>query len=212
MKWLIAISRRSDLDLRRYWAQLEAGSGFRMTKSYGSALRALLRDTAATQVIANLLGRTGHLEEALSYRKALGWAHLLSGNALGVSAQRNDQAIVRLSQGAYAEAERQLLEAERQFRKSGNQRLVATSLNNRAMVLIARGRFSEARACLEEARDLCVKSGATGTLAHVWFNLAETALLEGHVDESLASAQEAERIARELVAACDRFAATGAFD
>ena len=195
--FLVSAWQASQLDVRRYWAAVEAHSPLRMVSAYADAIGES-SDPECAWYVAQLLGESGHPTEALSIHSRFVAKFRESGNLRGLESSLGNLAASLKQQGRFDEALELLSEQERICRQLGDAHGLAMCIHNRAGIFLVRGKLKEATSLFKDAerrfRRLGNLTGAHRALGGRALILKE----RGHLDEAWALYGEQERICRQL--------------
>lgn len=197
-RFLRALYANSPWELRRYWAEIQAGSSLRMTDAYRALIEAPDSDATAASIVGSLLQDTGDTEAAIAllerlahtYRKSAQEALLADAlvNLSGVLPNAGD------SEGALAAS----AEAGRIFERLGNETGIARVLEDQGAVAHHLGQWDRARTLYQQAEQICRRLNDRDGIQHALGSRALVERNQGHPDVALGLLREQERICREL--------------
>jgi nephrocystin-3 len=192
-----AVWNVNEFDLKAYWAHTEANSELRMIDAYSPAIKKprQVRDTNQVWNLGFLLSDTGHLEEALSFRKFLTEHFRKTGDQDNYRASLGNQALILKARGDLDAAMALHREQERICRELGNKDGLSISLGNQALILKARGDLDAAMALLKEQERICRELRNPDGLATSLTNQSLIQIQKGKKREALSLAKEAYELA-----------------
>jgi tetratricopeptide (TPR) repeat protein len=191
--------RADRVDIKAYWAQVEANSRLRMVAAYQGAIDPSKQyDAGSLWHLATLFADAGHLGEALSLRQGLVAYLREAGDAGNLSACLGGQAAILRSLGDVDAALELLKEQERLCRELGSKDGLCSCLGIQALVLRDRGDLDGAMAMHQEEERLCRELGSKDQLQASLGNQALISHLRGDLDGAMALHEEEGRICREL--------------
>jgi tetratricopeptide (TPR) repeat protein len=194
-----AIWKEQKNDVKRYWAQTEAGSSYTIVDSY----RPVIREPAHFSLsfvweLLSLLYQTGHLDEAID----LGDYIIRSSNKLGNTERLLEsisiQAKIFYSRGDLKGAMQLYKEQERIYRELGNINELQHCLNNQLKIVEGRGDFEEAMALLKEQERIYRELEDIDGIQRSLNDQSKILKNRGDLDGAMALYKEQERICREL--------------
>jgi len=152
--------------IRRAWATIERQSGIGMLEAYGIPCNiAQLGTQESATVVAELVGLSGHVAEALGIWEQLSDAARASGDASKLRLSLMKAANLRLDLGDYEAALDRLIEDERLCREAGVVVELGEVLNLQAKIRRRRGEYDAAMQLAVEAETLFRGAGATALVA-----------------------------------------------
>ncbi len=192
--------RYDQLEVRTYWARIEAGSAQRMVEAYPEQIEHPEKegDKDFLWCLSVLLGDTGHIEEALVVRSALVEYFKSTGDQANLQAGLGNQALILQARGDLDGAMAAHKEEERLCRELGDKEGLSRSLGNQALIVRSRGKLEEAMVLHKEEERLCRELGNKAGLSRSLGNQAVILYMWGKLDEAMALRKEEERLDREL--------------
>jgi tetratricopeptide (TPR) repeat protein len=187
-----------ELDVKRYWARLEANARWRRVDAYRVVLEsptAYVRDAGA---IATLLDEAGLLSEARSIYERLGSGFEQSNEPMERARALTKLARVEDVLGRRDHALAAHAIAERVFRDGGSREDLLVSLGEQAQIRIRQGAPDSARPKLEEALRIAVDLGDQYNVQSLLVIQAEMLIDEGALDRAGERLSDAERICVKL--------------
>jgi tetratricopeptide (TPR) repeat protein len=186
-------------EVKRYWAQVETHSNFRMIDAY-RPIRAkpMLVDPALRYRIATLLGHAGHSREALELLRSLAEHYRRTRDVANLAAALGDQAALLYRLGDLDGALALHKQEERLFRELGDRDGLLVSLGNQANIRHARGDLDGAMALHKEEEYLCRELGDNDGLQATLGNQALILQDRGEIEGALDLLKEKERLCRQL--------------
>jgi tetratricopeptide (TPR) repeat protein len=187
------------LDVKAYWAQVEAESPRRLAEAYrGLVEQPAAHDADTVGRVATLLADTGHPAAALALRRHLVERCRQAGDRARLGVVLGHLASLLKGRGDLDGALALLREAEQICREQGNLHGIQTTLGNQARILKERGDLDGAMTRLRESERICRELGNRHGLQISLGNQALVLLSRGDLDGALALLRERERLCREL--------------
>jgi hypothetical protein len=195
-EFMRALDETARFDLRRYWAELETQSPYRLADTYAPVIAHALESVLWS--LGHLLGDTGHPEAALEIWRELEQSGRARGDRGGLESALGNQARILIDGGQLDAAAPLIHEAQGIARELEHQGKLAVLLGHEAIIFKRRGDLAQALELMTEEeriwRALGQRTGIAGSLGHQALIMHDRGDLAG----ALALHAEAERIWREL--------------
>jgi len=189
---------KDEFDVKMYWADLKAGSRFKMLDTYSLVIENPADFREYVWIIAFLFTGFGYLKEAFTLWQYLTNEALKTGDKAALQVYIGNQALILRTWGRMDEAMEFLKEKERICRELGNKAELQASIGNQARILLDWGRLDEAMELLKEQEQICKELGDKAALQVSIGNQALILRTWGRMDEAMELLKEKKRICREL--------------
>jgi len=185
-------------EVKRYWAQLEANSPFRVADAYGSVLDGSVEtgDLDFAYQVARLVLDTGYPQKALPLMARIVRHFRSRGKPAALVGPLVTLAVMLQDAGRLDEAWATHREAERLCRETGDRAALAATLQNEGVILRDTGKLREAVGRFDEAVAIFGEIGGSAELLHCLGHEIPALVVIGDRSRAMGLLDELERVSR----------------